>query len=354
MLPVEQTAAPPRAPKRRRADELPTLMVPRWVDEHVLAHIAMLRNRGVKFARLVAGLMNARLEDYTRDLTEGLGVLLEAHAQNIDDFMHQITAPRPRMRARTLFGAEARVGAEGDAEEDESFSSDDGTDEEDDDSAVSGGDAPPAPPTAPSTPMRGGGGALPTKTRTPSEAANTTIALALHALGVLGDAATRYLDDAVEARRDRRAARRSREVLDLLSLPQHIGTIFYSDRLAAGIAAAYSDVVSMAGRSDLTYGDLMTGDDEIMVTHFARLVAANMRIIAAKTPRRFTSPDALANEIRDRDALVRWFRMHENAAPAALRGAPYDALASGRNAAFAVMRGRGDPYRALAGGDEWP
>jgi hypothetical protein len=287
-----------RLRERERADDgdaddaIPTLLGPAWMHARVLAHIASLRNDVVRFARIVAGLMNGSLEDFTREPAAGLGNFLALRGHDLEALVAHHAAPAKTPRT-ALLGAAASSG-ENAASGGEN-------------AAVSGENAadtqtPPPPPSADTqTPLT-------TPASSAAEASNATVALALAYAGALNAHMAPYLDQVADALDGGARRARARGLMEWLQLPEHVGHIFFSDDLSAGFLSAYTDVADMA-RRDYTFADLVARVD--LRVYFARLVAAHMRIARCDAPRRYMLKGARDDAVRDRNALVRWFAAHD-------------------------------------------
>lgn len=345
----------------RETAAMPIIHGPAWITKSVVAKVKSMRDPMIAFAHLVAGNLNGDIDEFVQDIDVGLTRLLARSGTTLDDLVERATRNAEK-RARPTTAA--RMPWETRVPEDAQATTTTTT--------TSRPESPPLTPprsdtvTRPmpafdspsadsATPARRGAGATTTtasspgpspssqgetrtrilgvsllpqsttttaaatsssaasstaprnvlsdETATPSESRTAVMTLALFEAGIL-------TPEIVEGARavERANAERTVAAMQWLQMPEKLGHVFFTDVLASGFAASYSDVTEplLGARADLTFYDLITRSD--LRVRFAQLVACNVTLSRFRNQRRYMHVTTRDQAVTERSNLVRWFR----------------------------------------------
>lgn len=269
--PIEATApAAARTPASPVKLRRPLLYGPRWLHDEAVKRLEMLQEPLYRFARLVAGCSNMSLDALLEPLDSGLEQYIAQNGDTLESFVEEFSR-----------------------EEEQDTQSEEAGDTTDETNL--------GPYQVKREPI---GAALRqfTTEKTPRRRAlYATLALALQRRGVLSP-------EMIDGFRALEASQRRMNLAEIkwLSLPRHLGYVFFKPSLQAAFETAYEDVRSSAERADLTFYDLIVHPE--LRTRFAQLVSNQIAVSKNDLPTRYMRDKARRVAVAERRALLRFFR----------------------------------------------
>lgn len=318
---TKRVAEAPRPFSERQID----LFGPKWLSREAVALVGMQTVPLYAFARLVAGKTNVAVKTLTQPLDDGLARYVESQGATLDSFLEELgkasdqddTVAQPVQAAQAAQPAQAAQAAQP-AQAAQAAQ------------PAQAAQAVQAPQAAQAPAMH----PVVTQTQSRESRQHGTIALALWKGGALSKPIVESALLLVNWQRER-----TRDVFAWMQMPQHLGTILFSEVLQAAFEAAYADVTEMAQRDEFTFSDLVATSSPLR-DRFASLVATHIKIARSDMPTRYMRAGARAIYVKERASLVRYFRGLPR---------PYPGFGGGREPDAQRYGGRGLDRGELAG-----